>query len=68
MTCYKDRTFCPYGILCKDSPNCDRILSEEAKSTLELYEKIDLPVCYYAEFPDCFVPFFLAEQPNNGIL
>ena len=49
--CYKDRTFCPYGLLCKKGYTCDRVLTEKIQ---EDASNADLPIAVYTSFPDCF--------------
>jgi len=49
--CYKDRTFCPYGLLCKKGYTCDRVLTEKSQ---EDANNADLPIAVYTSFPDCF--------------
>jgi hypothetical protein len=56
--CYKDMTFCTFGLLCKDGYKCDRVLNDkiiaEAKEWME-----EPPIAVYADFPECFQPFFM---------
>ena len=59
MVCYKDRTYCPFSILCRDGYKCDRALTEEVKQGAE---KASLPVCQFNDFPKCFIPFFQLES------
>jgi len=62
MICYMDRTYCTFGLLCKSSSTCDRVLTEEiTKSADEWWGKEGAPICVFAEFPECFVRFF--EMP-----
>jgi len=59
MICYQDRTFCQFNLLCKNSVNCDRVLTSEIKKDAEKWwGKENAPICVYAEFPPCFVRFF----------
>jgi len=53
MICYKDKTFCPYFILCKNS--CDRALTIDVK---EEAKKSNLPIAVFTDFPECFVRWF----------
>ena len=55
MQCYKDKTFCGYGVICKNSGDCDRILTAKDR---EEARKMNLPLCMYSEFPECFVRWF----------
>ena len=52
MVSYKDRTYCPYYLLCSDGYCCERALTPEIR---EEAMRQGLPTCQYAEFPDCFV-------------
>jgi len=62
MTCYKDRTFCTFGLLCKSSSSCDRVLTDEIKKEAEIWwGKPGAPICVHSEFPNCFVRFFEME-------
>lgn len=50
MMCYRDRTFCGF----KDCANfnaCSRRLTEAVEKAAEL---LRLPICQFAEKPDCF--------------
>jgi hypothetical protein len=58
MMCYKDKTFCPYGLLCKKGYTCDRVLTEKIK---EEANKVGLPIMVYDEFPDCFTALWGSE-------
>jgi len=60
MICYKDKTFCTYNVICKNSFQCDRLLTKEIK---EEAIKSGLPVAVYTDFPDCFVRWF---EPDNN--
>jgi len=57
MSSYKDKTFCPMGILCKKYQHrgCDRVLTDE---DVRIIEKENVPVAFYGETPECFVAFF----------
>jgi len=62
MMCYRDKTFCTFGLLCKSSPECDRILTSEVrKGAEEWWGGPDAHICVYGDFPDCFVRFFEME-------
>ena len=58
MLFYKDRTYCPFGILCRDGYTCDRALTDKIKKDAE---KFGLPISQFNDFPECFVPFFEKE-------
>ncbi len=59
MMCYKDRTFCTFGPLCKSSSTCDRVLTDKVKEDAKKWWGADdAPICVYMEFPECFVRFF----------
>lgn len=53
MSCYKDKTFCPFYKTCKDGAGCDRALTEEVKAAAERWMK-DAPICMFADKPDCY--------------
>ncbi len=53
MLCYKDRTFCPHWLSCKDGYVCDRALTPKVQEAAERWMK-NPPICTYAEKPDCF--------------
>ena len=50
MICYKDRTFCSYE-KCKKFSECPRALTKEIKVSAKGF---GLPICQFAERPDCF--------------
>ena len=54
MTGYKDKTFCPYFILCKTP--CDRALTNEVKE--EMKKQGVENVYVYTGLPECFVRWF----------
>ena len=59
MRCYKDRTFCNFGLICKNSTDCDRVLTDEIKNDAEKWWGGEgAPICMYSNFPDCFVRWF----------
>jgi hypothetical protein len=59
MLCYKDMTFCTYGVLCKDSGSCHRVLTTEVQCAADKWwGRAGAPIMVYADFPSCFVPFF----------
>lgn len=56
MICFRDMTFCPFWIDCKDGKTCDRAL------TGKIYEAADkwwggpeAPIMQFVEKPECFV-------------
>lgn len=51
MSVYRDMTFCPYSD-CADFDKCSRRLTESVKQAAEL---LRLPICQFAEQPECFV-------------
>lgn len=56
MICYKGKTFCNYHIVCSAvNDDCDILTDKEKENAFEL----DIPICYYTDFPKCFVPFFM---------
>jgi len=59
MTCYKDRCYCPFYVLCRSGHSCDRALTEQVKEDAsKWWGKDDAPISVYAEFPECFKRFF----------
>lgn len=50
MLCYRDMTFCSYYKECKVGENCFRALTDEILRA----ELFDLPICKFAEKPNCF--------------
>ena len=55
MPHYKDRTYCPFALLCNVGHSCDKALTQEVQDAAT---KAQLPVARYSEFPPCFTPFF----------
>jgi len=51
MLCYRDRTFCDYYD-CKISDSCDIKITDEI---IEKSQNFGLPLCIFAERPECFV-------------
>ena len=49
MICYKDMTFCSYYKEC-ERKDCVRALTPEV---VQAAEKFGLPICQFAEKPDC---------------
>ena len=62
MTCYKDRTFCTYYMLCKHGYTCDRAYTDAVRVAAA---KAELPVAFYADFPGCFVRWF---EPDDDYI
>jgi hypothetical protein len=56
MICYRDKTFCPYHLICKNGHNCENALTEQVKKDAEAWMQ-NAPIAVYAEFPKCFVRF-----------
>ena len=56
----KSFTFCPYGLMCKVAETCKRVLSDKEKAKAKQW---GLPVSYFMDDPDCFVPFY--EKDTN---
>lgn len=55
MICYKDKTFCPHYLICKNGDTCNRALTPEI---IQQAEKSGLPIARYTDFPDCFIRWF----------
>jgi len=51
METYKDKTFCPFYLLCTKGYSCERALSEKVRDEAH---KCGLPVCQYSIKPCCF--------------
>ena len=62
MLCYKDRTYCNYGVICKNSLNCPRVLTDDIKKQAEDF---GLPLCLYSDFPECFEPWFMEDENDQ---
>ncbi len=55
MICYRDMTFCPFWIDCKEGKLCSRALTEEVeKEAEEWYGGSDAPISFFSKKPDCF--------------
>lgn len=50
MLCYKDMTFCTYN-KCVNFKRCFRAFTKERESGAD---STDLPVCFFADKPECF--------------
>ena len=51
MECYKDMTFCPFWVQCKNSLTCERALTKKvAVAAIEF----GLPVAQFTKRPECF--------------
>jgi len=48
METYKDKTFCPFYLLCTKGYSCERALSEKVRDEAH---KCGLPVCQYSIKP-----------------
>lgn len=68
MICYKDKTFCPFYLLCADP--CERALTPEVKEDAEKWAKeigLDIvPISQYANFPDCFKSIFKGDKNEDN--
>lgn len=51
MLTYRDKTHCIFWEECKKGDTCHRALTKEKE---EHAKKINLPVAYFTEEPDCF--------------
>lgn len=58
MLCYRDRTYCPFTD-CTDL-KCTRRLTQAVEQAAEL---LRLPICQFAEQPECFVA---KKSPQTG--
>jgi hypothetical protein len=58
MLCYKDKTFCPYHLLCKDGPKCEDALTRDV---FDKAQKAGLDISQYVNYPKCFKRFFDAK-------
>lgn len=56
---YRDMTFCKFSD-CADFDQCSRRLTESVKQAAEL---LRLPICQFAEQPECFVA---NKSPETG--
>lgn len=61
MFCYRDMTFCSHYLICKHGVTCERALPPDVK---EESKKLCLPICQFANQPDCFEALW--EKPNKG--
>ena len=53
MWCYKDRTYCPFHLTCKNGLKCDRALTDFVAADAN---KRDLPISQYTEPPTlCYI-------------
>jgi len=57
---YKDKTWCPFGVLCGRCHrlDCGRILTDDDVAEIE---RTGAMVSWYADMPDCFEPWFVPE-------
>ena len=51
MICYRDMTYYPYYTDCAQGDSCHRALTQEV---MDAAEKMELPICQFAERPKCF--------------
>lgn len=58
MLCYRDRTYCGFTD-CADM-KCTRRLTQSVEQAAEL---LRLPICQFAEQPECFVA---KKSPQTG--
>jgi len=66
MICYRDRTYCPYFMICRDGYKCDRALTDKIQKDAEKWwGKPGAPICVYSEFPSCFVRWFEPEKDGE---
>jgi hypothetical protein len=56
---YRDMTFCKFSD-CADFASCSRRLTDSVKQAAEL---LRLPICQFAEQPECFVA---SKSPETG--
>lgn len=59
MICYRDMTFCPFYGKCRISHSCHRPLTPTVKQDAE---QCGLPICRFAEKPECFIPIDMGEE------
>jgi len=59
MISFQDRIFCSFYLLCKTP--CDRALTPQVKAEAEAWMH-NAPIAVYAEFPECFVGFFMEVE------
>ena len=52
MICYKDITFCPFWIECKDGSGCRRRLTQKVEDDAV---NAGIPIMEFTEKPECFV-------------
>ena len=52
MMCYRDRTYCNYYKDCKEGMFCARALTKDVSVSAK---KVGLPICQFADPPECFV-------------
>ena len=59
MICYRDRTYCTFGLLCKHGNTCDRVLTEKIKrDAKKWWGSTGAPIAVYQGYPECFKAFF----------
>ena len=58
MTCYLDRTFCPFWLNCASGIECTAALTQAIKDAADLWWGDDgAPISVFSEAPGCFVEF-----------
>lgn len=56
MTCYMDRTFCPYHESCLSGTLCARALTPAIQASARQWWGEDhAPIAVYTDHPDCYV-------------
>lgn len=60
MICYRDRTYCDGGVMCRDSYTCDRVITPDI---MQKARDANLPISIM-NFANqkCFVPFFATDK------
>ena len=51
MTCFRDRTYCPYYHECQHGYFGTRALTKDVRINAE---RVNLPICQFTEKPECF--------------
>jgi len=69
MICYQDRTFCTFGLICKNGHSCKNVLTEQVKADASTWwGKEGAPIAVYTSFPECFRPWFEEVRDESGYL
>ena len=67
MICYRDMTFCPYHLLCKNGHTCERAMTKEVyEGANRWWGRSGAPIAYYGELPECFVRKFEGGEDENS--